>query len=60
MGFDLDVAYLDADLTVVRTASMPRRRLGMPVPSARSVLEAESGAFNRWSLTVGDQLEIRG
>jgi len=60
MRFDLDVAYLDEDLIVVKTVSMHTNRLGAPVRTARSVLEAEAGAFGLWSLTVGDQLEIKG
>jgi uncharacterized membrane protein (UPF0127 family) len=31
----------------------------MPVPRARSVVEAEAGAFARWGLHVGDRIEVR-
>ena len=57
MRFAIDVAWLDGDLTVLRTASMPRHRLSRPVLHARSVLEAEAGSFARWRLAVGDRLE---
>jgi uncharacterized membrane protein (UPF0127 family) len=57
MRFPIDVAWLDADLTVVRTAQLPRNRMSRPVFRAHAVLEAEAGAFARWSLRVGDQLE---
>ena len=57
MRFAIDVAWLDGDLTVLRTASMPRQRLSRPVLHARSVLEAEAGSFARWRLAVGDRLE---
>jgi uncharacterized membrane protein (UPF0127 family) len=57
MRFPLDVAWLDADLTVVRTTRLDRNRMTRPVLRARSVVEAEAGAFARWSLHVGDQLE---
>lgn len=59
MQFDLDVAYLDRDGVVMKTNRMPRNRLGLPVFGARSVIEAESGAFARWGLHVGDVIEIR-
>lgn len=59
MGFELDVAFLDNDHTVIRTLRLPRNRVALPVWKARSVLEAEAGAFGRWNLVVGDVLEIR-
>lgn len=59
MRFALDVAYLDATGRVIKAVRMNRHRLGAPVPGARSVLEAEAGAFSRWGLRVGDVVEIR-
>jgi len=59
MNFPIDVAYLDADGVVVKTIRMRRGRLGIPVWHARTVIEAEAGAFARWGLRVGDVLEIR-
>jgi hypothetical protein len=38
---------------------MHRRRIGVPVWRANSVIEAEAGAFARWGLHVGDVIEIR-
>jgi len=58
MRFPIDVAWLDGDLTVVRTTRVARHRLTRPVLRARSVLEAEAGSFARWGLQVGDQLEL--
>ena len=60
MRFPIDVAFLDRDLTVVATVTMARNRLGLPRWRARSVLEAEAGAFERWGLRVGDRLEVKG
>jgi uncharacterized membrane protein (UPF0127 family) len=60
MRFPIDVAYCDAELTVIKVRRMARHRLGLPVPGARAVLEAEAGAFAAWQLQVGDQLEVRG
>lgn len=59
MRFPLDVAYLDADGVVVKTIQMRRHRVGIPVWHARTVVEAEAGAFARWGLRVGDRIEIR-
>ena len=60
MRFPLDVAFCDAELRVLRIVRMPRHRVGMPVPRARCAIEAEAGAFARWNLQVGDELEIKG
>ncbi len=59
MRFALDVAYCDAELVVVDVSTMVPWRLGRPRRRARSVLEAEAGAFGRWGLRAGDRLEIR-
>ncbi len=59
MRFAIDVAFLDADGLVIRTVQMPRHRVGMPVIRARSVVEAEAGAFARWGVHVGDVIELR-
>ena len=60
MRFDLDVAFCDGDLVVLETVRMRRWRLGRPRPGAGCVLEAEAGAFERWRLRPGDQLEVKG
>ena len=59
MRFAIDVAYLDRDGVVIKTARMQRHRLGVPVPAARTVIEAQAGAFARWGLRVGDEVAIR-
>ena len=59
MRFALDVAYLDEQGVVIKLARMNRNRIGLPVWKARSVIEAEAGAFERWSLQVGQQVELR-
>ena len=60
MRFAIDVAFCDKDLTVLDTVTMARHRIGLPRLRARSVLEAEAGAFERWTLRPGDRLEIKG
>ena len=59
MRFALDVAYLDADGIVLKTVRMNRHRIGLPVAKAKTVVEAEAGAFARWGLQVGDVVELR-
>ncbi len=58
MRFPIDVAYLDRDGAVIRTAQMSRRRIGLPVFGAHTVIEANAGAFARWGLHLGDVIEI--
>ena len=60
MKFAIDVAFVDRNGHVVKTQRMKRNRMGLPVVSAAYVVEAESGAFARWGLHVGDELEFRG
>ncbi|HUY63410.1 MAG TPA: DUF192 domain-containing protein [Acidimicrobiales bacterium] len=60
MRFAIDVAYLDSDLRVLAVGYLPPWRFGRPRRGTRSVLEAESGAFERWGLRQGDQLELHG
>jgi len=59
MRFPLDVAYLDDQGVVSKTVRMQRHRVGAPVFRARSVIEAEAGAFARWGLHVGLVIELR-
>ena len=59
MRFPLDVAFVDADGAIIKTMRMRRHRVGVPVWSARMVIEAEAGAFARWGLHVGDVVELR-
>ena len=59
MRFPIDVAYCDRELRVLSVCTMHRHRLGAPRLRARVVIEAEAGAFDRWGLRPGDQLEVR-
>ena len=59
MRFCIDVAHLDASLRVIRMKRMSRHRIGLPVRGARAVLEADAACFERWVLSVGDELEVR-
>ena len=59
MRFAIDVAFCTKELTVVDAITMPPFRMSLPRLKARCVIEAEAGAFERWHLKPGDQLEIR-
>ncbi len=59
MRFALDVAFLRRDLTIVATSRLRPWGLALPRRGGCHVLVAEAGAFERWHLGVGDQVEIR-
>lgn len=59
MRFPIDVAYVDEDGQVVKTTRMRRFRIGLPVRRGRTVIEAQAGAFARWELRTGDEVELR-
>jgi uncharacterized protein len=59
MRFPIDVAYCDAELTVVATARLRPWRVAWPAAGTRAVIEAEVGAFDRWGLRPGDRLEVK-
>lgn len=60
MRFPIDVAFCDGELRVVRVVTMRRHRVSRLVWRSRAVVEAEAGAFARWQLRPGDQLEVKG
>ncbi len=60
MRFPIDVAYCDRELRVLDVARMGRHRMARPRLRAHCVIEAEAGAFERWDLRPGDELEIKG
>ena len=59
MRVPIDIAYLDADGNVIKTVQMSKMRLGAPVWNARTVVEAQKGAFARWGINVGNKIEVR-
>jgi len=59
MRFPIDVAFLDKEMRVVDLCRMAPWRVGRPRLRSRYVVEAEGGAFERWKLRPGDQLELR-
>ena len=59
MRFPIDVAFLDETMTVIGVCMLRPHRMTRTRWKAKSVLEAEEGAFDRWNLRVGDQLEVK-
>jgi len=59
MRMTIDVAFVDALGIVRRTVTMPPNRISRPCLSAAMVVEASVGAFTRWGLRVGDQIELK-
>jgi uncharacterized membrane protein (UPF0127 family) len=59
MRFPIDVAYLDDAGVVIKIVRIPRHRVAAPVLQAHTVIEAQAGAFERWSLRLGDIVEVR-
>jgi uncharacterized membrane protein (UPF0127 family) len=59
MRFPIDVAFCDADLYVLDIVALRPHRMTLPRWRARAVIEAEAGAFDRWGVHVGDQVEVR-
>ena len=59
MKFAIDVAFCDRDLRVVAVRTLRPNRLTAPRWKTACVIEASAGAFERWRLQVGDELEVR-
>jgi uncharacterized membrane protein (UPF0127 family) len=59
-GFGVDVAFCDQDLRVLNTVLLRRARVAAPWRRGRRVLIGPEGAFERWHLLAGDQLEVNG
>jgi uncharacterized protein len=59
MRFQVDVAFCDADGVVLRTTCLRPWRLSSVVANAAFAVEARAGAFERWSLAVGDRVEVK-
>lgn len=59
MRFPVDVALCDGEMVVLGVTTLQPWRMSLPRRGTRSVVEAESGAFDRWGLRAGDRLELR-
>jgi len=59
MRFAIDVAFCNQKMIVIDMVRMVPNRVGRIRLGARSIIEAQAGAFERWNLSVDDQLEVR-
>jgi uncharacterized membrane protein (UPF0127 family) len=59
MRFAIDVAFCDAAGVVLRTVTLRPWRFSPLVWHSKLVIEAEAGAFERWNLRAGDQVEVK-
>lgn len=59
MRFAIDVAFCDRRMVVIRTVCLPPNRVTRPTLRGHCIIEAEAGAFERWELRPGDQLEVK-
>lgn len=59
MRFPIDVAFCDKELRVLRIVYLRPNRVTRASLRCRTIIEAEAGAFDRWKLRPGDQLEVR-
>ena len=56
MRFAIEVAYVGKDGRVLSVRRMPRRRLGLPRPRSRWILETEPGRMAQWGIRPGRRL----
>ena len=59
MRFPIDVAFCDRNGVVLRTVCLRPWRISPVVRNASFAIEAQSGAFERWGLRVGDEVEVK-
>ena len=59
MRFPIDVAFCSRDMVVLRIVELRPARVTRPALRSACVIEAESGSFERWRISVGDRLEVR-
>jgi uncharacterized membrane protein (UPF0127 family) len=64
LPYTVDVAFCDGGtdgrMAVTETVRMPPFRIARPRLHTKMIVVAADGAFERWHLTVGDELEISG
>ncbi len=59
MRVPLDVAFCDANGTVLRVDTLRTWRMSRVVWRSRFVVEAATGAFERWGIRPGRTLEVK-
>jgi uncharacterized membrane protein (UPF0127 family) len=56
----IEVAFCDHDFKVLSVVWLGPWRVAHPRRGARHLVVARAGAFERWRLSAGDRLEIKG
>ncbi len=59
VAFPIDVAFCDDTGRVLRTSTMPPRRLSRFVRRSAFVVEARRGSLSRWGISEGVEVEVR-
>jgi uncharacterized membrane protein (UPF0127 family) len=64
LPYAVDVAFCDdatdGRIVVTETVRLPPFRVARPRIGAKMIVVAADGAFDRWRLAAGDELEVRG
>lgn len=60
MRFDLDIAFVARDGTVLRVQPLPRNRITRIVWRARGIVEAERGRLQAWGVRPGSRIDVPG
>lgn len=60
MKFEIDVAFCDEEMRIIRVVTMPRHRVSKVEFGASCAIETTAGRFNHWNIGPGDQLHIEG
>ena len=59
MRFAIDVAHVDADMTVISVVTMVPGRVGRWRYRARHVIETEAGALRHWGIEPGVTVDVK-
>jgi uncharacterized membrane protein (UPF0127 family) len=60
MRFPIDVAFCDREGYVLHISRLRPARLSRPVVRAYFAIEAADGSFDRWKISPGDIVEVKG
>ena len=60
LQFPIDVAFCDREGYVLHISRLRPGRLSRPVARAYFAIEAADGSFERWEISPGDIVEVRG
>ena len=60
MRFPIDVAFCDREGSVLHISRLRPSRASRPVVRAYFAIEAAEGSFDRWKISPGDIVEVKG